>query len=77
MRNKAIPVLAAILLLGSAAAWYWWGRIAPTPAAAATGYCPGDRRDRSRRSATRCRGSGRGLPRSRNWPAATPPSTRP
>lgn len=32
MRNKAIPALAAILLLGSAAAWYWWGRIAPTPA---------------------------------------------
>ncbi len=32
MSNKAIPVLAAILLLGSAAAWYWWSRIAPTPA---------------------------------------------
>ena len=31
MRNKAIPALAAILLLGSAAAWYWWGRIAPSP----------------------------------------------
>jgi hypothetical protein len=30
--NKAIPVLAAFLLLGSAAAWYWWQRIAPTPA---------------------------------------------
>jgi len=30
--NKAIPVLAAIVLLGSAAAWYWWPRIAPTPA---------------------------------------------
>jgi hypothetical protein len=29
--NKAIPVLAAFLLLGSAAAWYWWPRIAPTP----------------------------------------------
>lgn len=32
MSNKAIPVLAAILLLGSTAAWYWWQRIAPTPA---------------------------------------------
>ena len=32
MSNKSIPVLAAILLLGSAAAWYWWSRIAPTPA---------------------------------------------
>ena len=32
MRNKAIPALVAILLLGSAAAWYWWARIAPTPA---------------------------------------------
>ncbi len=32
MRNKAIPALAALLVLGSAAAWYWWGRIAPTPA---------------------------------------------
>ncbi len=31
MRNKAIPALVAILLLGSAAAWYWWGRLAPTP----------------------------------------------
>ncbi|MDE2220764.1 MAG: DUF3014 domain-containing protein [Gammaproteobacteria bacterium] len=29
--NKAIPVLAALLLLGSAAAWYWWPHIAPTP----------------------------------------------
>ena len=32
MSNKSIPVLAAILLLGSTAAWYWWSRIAPTPA---------------------------------------------
>ena len=32
MPKKAIPALAAILLLGSAAAWYWWARIAPTPA---------------------------------------------
>jgi hypothetical protein len=31
VRNKAIPALVAILLLGSAAAWYWWGRLAPTP----------------------------------------------
>lgn len=32
MTNKAIPILAAFLVLGSAAAWYWWARIAPTPA---------------------------------------------
>ncbi len=32
MSNKTIPVLAAMLLLGSAAAWYWWPRLAPTPA---------------------------------------------
>ena len=32
MRNKVIPALVAVLLLGGAAAWYWWGRIAPTPA---------------------------------------------
>lgn len=32
MYNKAVPVLAAILLLGSAAAWYWWPHLAPTPA---------------------------------------------
>jgi hypothetical protein len=31
--NKAIPILATLLLVGSAAAWYWWARIAPTPAA--------------------------------------------
>jgi hypothetical protein len=30
--NKAIPILAVILLVGSGAAWYWWARIAPTPA---------------------------------------------
>jgi len=30
--NKAIPVLAAVVVLGSAAAWYWWPRLAPTPA---------------------------------------------
>jgi hypothetical protein len=30
--NKAVPALGAILLLGSAAAWYWWPRLAPTPA---------------------------------------------
>jgi hypothetical protein len=29
--NKVIPALAALLLLGTAAAWYWWPRIAPTP----------------------------------------------
>ena len=32
MSNKAIPVLAAVLLLGSAAAWYWWPHLAPSPA---------------------------------------------
>ena len=32
MYNKAIPALAAILLFGSAAAWYWWPHLAPTPA---------------------------------------------
>ena len=32
MSNKAIPILAALLLVGSAAAWYWWARLAPTPA---------------------------------------------
>ncbi len=32
MSNKAIPALAAVLLLGSAAAWHWWPRIAPTAA---------------------------------------------
>ena len=31
MSNKAIPILAALLLVGSGAAWYWWARIAPTP----------------------------------------------
>lgn len=31
MHNKAIPALVAVLLLGSAAAWYWWGHIAPSP----------------------------------------------
>lgn len=30
MSNKAIPALAVLLLLGSAAAWHWWPRIAPT-----------------------------------------------
>jgi Protein of unknown function (DUF3014) len=30
--NKAIAIVAALLLVGSAAAWYWWARIAPTPA---------------------------------------------
>jgi hypothetical protein len=29
--NKAIPILAALLLVGSAAAWYWWARITPAP----------------------------------------------
>jgi hypothetical protein len=31
VRNKAIFALVAILLLGAVAAWYWWGRLAPTP----------------------------------------------
>ncbi|MGH8254070.1 MAG: DUF3014 domain-containing protein [Steroidobacteraceae bacterium] len=31
MYNKAIPALGAILLVGSAAAWYWWPHLAPTP----------------------------------------------
>jgi Protein of unknown function (DUF3014) len=30
--NKSIPILAAVLLLGSTAAWYWWPHLAPTPA---------------------------------------------
>jgi Protein of unknown function (DUF3014) len=30
--NKAIPILALLVLLGSGAAWYWWARIAPAPA---------------------------------------------
>ncbi len=32
MSNKAIPILAVLLLVGSGAAWYWWARIAPSPA---------------------------------------------
>jgi len=28
--NKAIPILAVLLIVGSAAAWYWWARIAPS-----------------------------------------------
>ena len=32
MYNRAIPILAVILLVGSAAAWYWWARIAPSGA---------------------------------------------
>ncbi|HEX9474006.1 MAG TPA: DUF3014 domain-containing protein [Steroidobacteraceae bacterium] len=31
MYNRAIPALIAVLILGSAAAWYWWPRLAPTP----------------------------------------------
>ncbi|HLQ13190.1 MAG TPA: DUF3014 domain-containing protein [Steroidobacteraceae bacterium] len=31
MPNKAIPALIAVLILGSAATWYWWPRLAPTP----------------------------------------------
>ena len=31
MDNKTLPVLVAILVVAGAAAWYWWGRIAPTP----------------------------------------------
>ncbi len=31
MSSKAIPVLIAVVLLGSAATWYWWPRLAPTP----------------------------------------------
>lgn len=30
MSNKALPILAVILLVGTAAAWYWWARIAPS-----------------------------------------------
>lgn len=30
MSNKVIPILAVLLLVGSAAAWYWWARIAPS-----------------------------------------------
>jgi len=32
MKFKAISALAAVLILGSAAAWHWWPRIAPAPA---------------------------------------------
>ena len=28
--NKAIPILAVIVLLGGASAWYWAARISPT-----------------------------------------------
>jgi len=31
VENKIFPALVAILLVGGAAAWYWWGHIAPTP----------------------------------------------
>jgi hypothetical protein len=31
MSNKAIPAFIAVVILGSAAAWYWWPRLAPTP----------------------------------------------
>ena len=32
MKFRAITALAIVLLLGSAAAWHWWPRIAPAPA---------------------------------------------
>ncbi len=32
MKFKAISALAVVLILGSAAAWHWWPRIAPAPA---------------------------------------------
>ena len=32
MTHKAIPMLALAVVLGSAAAWHWWPRLAPTPA---------------------------------------------
>ncbi len=31
MYNRAIPALIAVVILGSAATWYWWPRLAPTP----------------------------------------------
>jgi len=31
MYNRAIPALIAVLILGGAAAWYWWPHLAPTP----------------------------------------------
>lgn len=31
MYNRAIPALIGVLILGSAAAWYWWPHLAPTP----------------------------------------------
>ena len=40
MSNKAIPALAALLLFGSGAAWYWWPHIAPTPAPPPIGVLP-------------------------------------
>jgi hypothetical protein len=32
MKFKAISALAVVLVLGSAAAWHWWPRLAPAPA---------------------------------------------
>jgi hypothetical protein len=32
MKFRAITALAVVLVLGSAAAWHWWPRIAPAPA---------------------------------------------
>jgi hypothetical protein len=31
MFNKAIPALIGVVILGSAATWYWWPHLAPTP----------------------------------------------
>src|ERR1700692_1924834 len=31
MYNRAIPAFIAVVILGSAATWYWWPHLAPTP----------------------------------------------
>ena len=41
MSNKAIPILAVLLIVGSAAAWYWWAHKPTVPLDQAGSAAPG------------------------------------